>query len=177
MTASSPMLLLFSFFERSILMSFPWRELGGGGFFLSVVDVCCVFACGLCISPSRWSSPSASDISCEVLGVSWATAVSKIDCRDTDEASVMLAASAACDGGFNVPGLDTAGDGTIPEAFACPVMSSLLKASTSSEPFPPTKALGGCGPSVDPCSISSSVFLNGFGGGRPDTGGVAAGTL
>lgn len=95
---SSPKLLLWSCFERSTLMSFPWRELGGGGFFLRVEVVGCVFVCEFCIRPSRSSSPSASEISCDVLGVSCAAVVSKIDCRDTDEASVMLAASAACDG-------------------------------------------------------------------------------
>jgi len=157
-------------------MSLPWRELGGGGFFLSVEVVCRVLACDLCNSPRRSSSPSASDISCDVRGVVSGTAtVSNMDCRDTDEASVMLAASGASDGGFCVPGLDTAVDGTVPGTVACPVMSSLLKASTSNAPFPPAVPLCSGGLSVAACSISSSVFLNGFGGGRPDTGIVVAG--
>lgn len=66
-------------FERSTLMTFPWRELGGGGFFLRVETVWCVLACGLLSRPSRSSSPSASDISCDVLGVSCTRLASNMD--------------------------------------------------------------------------------------------------
>ncbi len=66
-------------------MSFPCLELGGGGAFLPSVEV--------------WSSvvnlrlsSSGSDISCDVRGDSgrgsWTG--SKIDCRDTDDVSVLL---------------------------------------------------------------------------------------
>lgn len=88
-----------------------------------------------------------------------------------------LAASAACDEVFEAPGVDTVGNGTALGSSACPVMSSLLKASTSSDPFPPTAAPGMCGTSLDPCSISSRVFLNGFGGGKLECEGALVGTL
>jgi hypothetical protein len=100
-----------------------------------------------------------------------------MDCRDTDEASVMLAASAACVGGFKVCGLAVGGDGTAPGVFACPVMSSLLNESTSNEPFPPTEGLDIGGTSFNPCSISSNVFLNGFAGGRPKAGRASIGMV
>jgi len=164
-------------FERSILITFPWRELGGGGFFLRVEIVCCVFACGLLISPMRSSSPSASDISCDVLGVSCKRLVSNMDCRDTDDASVMLAASAACKGVLAVPGLDAEGSSIARGVLACPVMSSRWKASTSSKPVAPAEGLGVPETSSEPCSISSSVFLNGFGGGPIKAGGTLVGTL
>lgn len=78
----------------SVLINFPCRELGGGGFFLSVVGVCS-FTRAFAIKPWRSSSSSGSDTSCEVRGVSWAGIwiESKTDWRDADEVSAKLASS------------------------------------------------------------------------------------
>jgi hypothetical protein len=80
----------------------------------------------------------------------------------------MLAESpaAACRGVCGVAGVIVAGGGPI---FACPVKSSLLKESTSRDPRPaaPDGMNGGAfSVSFVPSSISCSVLLNGFGGGR-----------
>lgn len=84
-------------FPNPTLISFPRLEAGGAGFLRDVVRGGCVV-----YEDSRpcWSSsPSGSDISCDVRGVSVAgwpllERSSEMDCRDIDEASVMLAASA-----------------------------------------------------------------------------------
>lgn len=60
---STARLFLFSVFVSfsSILMSFPCRELGGGGFFLRVAGVDCILAFGVVINAG--SSSSELDIS------------------------------------------------------------------------------------------------------------------
>lgn len=77
--------LSFSF--NSTLISLPCLVAGGGGGFLRaggfgwvVVDT----------GPRLCSSPSGSEISCEVRGVSCRWGVSNKECRDIDEASVTL---------------------------------------------------------------------------------------
>lgn len=79
----------------SNLINFPCRELGGGGFFRSVIGDC-AFKRAFAIGPWRSSSSSGSDISCEVRGVSWAETCtgSKTDWRDAEEVSAKLALSA-----------------------------------------------------------------------------------
>ena len=96
----------------SILMSFPWRELGGGGFFLppGVIDAACSCkipadeergddgSAALRLLCCRSSNSSGSEISWDVLGVSGGMA-SKMDCRDTELASVLLEPSWTGSGG------------------------------------------------------------------------------
>jgi hypothetical protein len=67
----------------STLMSFPCRELGGGGFFLPVAEDA--------VSEPRWSS-SGSDTSCDVWGDPGSASCigSKTDCRDIDVAVLLL---------------------------------------------------------------------------------------
>jgi hypothetical protein len=148
----------FSLSFSSILMSLPCRESGGGGFFRSNAGVDC--SRGLEDGSRALSSSPASEISCEVRGVSCAPYVaSKIDWRDIEEASVMLAASppdtlAAC-------GLDELAGGTL--LSACPVIRSLPKELTSSEPFPTgagvvATAVASEDTPAGPGSRSSSVF-------------------
>jgi hypothetical protein len=127
-------------------MSFPCRELGGGGFILPVVeDVTSI--------PRKLSS--RSDISCDVRGDSGSAPCigSNIDCRDMDDASVLLPPSPSlwcrCAGG--VPSVDT-------PSPAFPVKSSLLKASTSKDALPWFICFGGPVPSRTDCSIVSNVF-------------------
>lgn len=124
---------------------------------------------GVCRRSPRRSS-SASEISCEVLGVSWGFwLASKMDCLEMEEASVKLPASPAGPGGCSVcvPEPSTAGAAVAPPD--CPVMSSLRKESTSSDAFPavaPGLLTASEAASPDPCSISCSVLPNGFNGGR-----------
>ena len=71
--------------RSSTFINFPCLELGGGGFFLTAnMEVKSV--------PTTFRSSSGSDISCDVRGdsgcVSWIA--SKIDCRETDDVSVLL---------------------------------------------------------------------------------------
>jgi hypothetical protein len=63
----------------------PWRELGGGGAFRADVG-----EENSVVSPRR--SSSGSEISWDVRGVSVCIScmVSNIDCRDTDDVSVLL---------------------------------------------------------------------------------------
>lgn len=76
---------------NSIFISLPCRELGGGGFFLAEADGTGERGdVGRILF--RSSGSSGSEISCEVLGVS-CNIVSKIDWRDTELASVLLAPS------------------------------------------------------------------------------------
>jgi hypothetical protein len=51
-------------------MSFPCRELGGGGFFFTTVEAGCKATGELLIKLTRSSSPPCSDVSREVCGVS-----------------------------------------------------------------------------------------------------------
>jgi hypothetical protein len=76
--------LQFSF-PSSSRMSFPCRELGGGGFFLSDSDA--AFTTDIL----RRSS-SGSDTSCDVLGDSgiFSCIFSKIDCLDVEDVSVLV---------------------------------------------------------------------------------------
>lgn len=95
--------------------------------------------------------------------------VSKSDCLDTDEVSVLLpsgplriytsdedGAASAAGGGEDVPGSPRS------------LISILLKASTSIDAFPGLViACGGVGStSVSGCSIVSNVFEKGFAGAR-----------
>ena len=96
----------------SILMSFPWRERGGGGFFLppGVVDAACRCefpaddergddgSAALRLLCCRSSDSSGSEISWDVRGVSGGMA-SNMDCRDTELASVLLEPSWTARGG------------------------------------------------------------------------------
>jgi hypothetical protein len=68
--------------RNSTLISLPCREDGGGGFFRPAVLPSVI--------PRR--SSSGSEISCEVRGDSGCASCigSKIDCRDTDDVSVLL---------------------------------------------------------------------------------------
>lgn len=126
---------------------------------------CRAFAEALLVIRSLSASPSASEISWEVRGVSCTECCSRIDCRETDDASVTLAASVTCDVLYVVDGLAVfVGAAMVPAPVACPVISSLLNASTSSEPLGVAEACGMCATSPISCSISSSVFLKGFGG-------------
>lgn len=149
------------------LIDFPCLVAGGGGGNFFREPDC--LGGGELISPRFSSSPSGSgsEISCDVRGDSseWLL-FSKMDCRDTDEASVMLPPSPAMPVGCRVaePEVPAA-----PGAGPCPVSSSFLKASTS-RPFPAGEA---CSAEVDPpsfaaCSMSSKVLWKGLGGGpRP----------
>lgn len=150
------------------LINFPCRELGGGGFFLRILGAGCKLDWEPpLISPCRSSSPSCSDVSCDVRGVSCTVcSASDMDWRDVDEASVMLAPSPPTDGAVPAGG---AGCGGVacggPELPACPVNNSRLKASTSRVFLAPAAAPDDCDVSAAPTSKSLSVFWNGFGGG------------
>lgn len=143
--------------RSSTLMSLPCLELGGGGAFRADVGE------EISVVTARRSS-SGSEISWDVRGVSvWLSCIgSNIDCRDTDDVSVLLPPSPN-------PGCICAGDAvggvTIPRP-AFPVMSNLLNASTSIDALPGLVMFGG---EIAVCSrpgfsIVSNVFENGFNG-------------
>lgn len=115
-------------FWSSTWISLPWRELGGGGFFFRVL---CVFLTRRLPTSSRCSSSPTSEISCDVRGVSQIPYVmSKMDCLETDEASVMLPLSPAGMAAQEVPGV--AEEPASGEPCRWPVKSSRLKELTSS---------------------------------------------
>lgn len=181
----------------SILISLPWRELGGGGFFRAAdadVDVDVGVGCSDPPAPPgdsgdegsntfRRSSgcwccccccSSGSDISCDVRGVSWMA--SNMDWRDTELVSVLLAPSwsrGGCKGGTVVAAVPDDDDDDAgwawPGMLAYPVKRSLLKESTSSEPFAALAAnvsvSCACACPCLVCSKSCNVRANGFAGG------------
>lgn len=141
----------------SILISFPCREPGGGGGFF--------FDAGGGGLAARASSSSGSDISWDVRGVSCGRcAESNMDCRDIEDASVILPPSPATPVGCRWDGEEAAGLDTAAGTGPWPVNSSLLNASTS---MPPFAAAVPCSPSFALRSISSKVFWKGFGGACP----------
>lgn len=168
--------LLFLLFT-SPLISFPWREFGGRGFFRRVEGDPGDFA-GAPLTRPSWSSSPGSDISCEVRGDSGGRAASNTDCFEIDDASVILAPSP--------DGREAAFVAAAPAVAAAappppsPARSNSLKACTSRDPFPaPAGAFSSWPPSFILCSTSSKVFWNGLGGGRWDAccdagGGVGA---
>lgn len=148
----------------SALINLPCLVAGGGGGFLRaggldwVVDT----------RPRLCSSLSGSEFSCDVRGVSCRWVASNKDCRDTDEASVVLPPSPV------VPvwceELEVLLVAAVPDAGPWPVNSNLLNASTSRPAFPPEAfcCAAGCPPSFPACSMSSNVLPKGFAGGaRP----------
>lgn len=140
---------------NSTLIILPWCETGGGGLFLPDVDI------------KSLLSSSGSDISCDVRGDSgWGSCiVSNIDCLDRELVSVLLPPSpkawvtCACDADCAV--------GVLTPEF--PVISSLLKASTSIDARPGLETCGGAmaGLSRPGFSMVSNVFENGFAGALP----------
>jgi len=137
---------------KSTLISLPWRELGGRGFFLNVDGDCWDLASGPLTKPS-WSSSPSSDTSCEILGDSGGRAVSNMDCLEIEDASVMLAPSPVDAGGFAAGALAAA-----PGAPPRPARRSSLKACTSREPFPPAATFSAWFPNLGVCPASSNVF-------------------
>lgn len=140
-----------SFFFSSIFISFPCREPGGGG------GGCFFFEAGGVGLTRRVSSSSGSEISWDVRGVSCGGGCveSKMDCRDMDDASVMLPPSPAAPVGCRWDGDAAAADNAAAGTGPWPVKSSLLNASTS---MPPFEAAVPCSPSFALRSMSSNVF-------------------
>jgi hypothetical protein len=140
--------------------SLPWRCAGaGGGFFFDLVRSGA--------SPAT-SSSSERPISYEVLGDSAGAscAGSSSDCRDIDDASVLLPLSTTA----ALAELGAAGCGAcvVCRGYGLPVRSMFLKLSTSREAL----LLPGAAPSAEARSsppalwgsILASVFANGFAG-------------
>lgn len=138
-----------------IFMSFPCRELGGGGLFLPEADRV-IF--GMLMF---FRSSSGSDTSWDVRRDSGSSSgmFSKIECRETDDASVLFpSVNPTCDGCAITAGEVAGAVGSL-----LPVMSRRLKASTSMAAFP-APVTGApplnCFPSVR--SNVANVLLNGF---------------
>jgi hypothetical protein len=76
------------------LISFPCRELGGGGGFFEIVGGDCKLGCAPRVKPRRSSSPSCSDVSRDVCGVSGTGCnISDMDWREAEAVSAVLAPS------------------------------------------------------------------------------------
>ncbi len=129
------------------LISFPWRELGGGGFFFTILGAGWR-VWDLVTSPRR--SSSTSDVSPDVWGVSRTICnASIICCRGGEDRPATLVPSL----------LGTGGDfwvyGSVP---VCPVINNLPNAPTSSAPLAPGAEAGLSAGSATPASKSRSVF-------------------
>lgn len=154
-----------SFSLNSTLINLPCLVAGGGGGFLraagfgwAVVDT----------GPRLYSSPSGSEISCDVRGVSCIYVASNKDCRDTDEASVILPPSPVV--AVWCEELEVLLVAAAPGVGPWPVNNNLLKASTSRPAFPGDRfcSADDCPPSFAACSMSSNVLPKGLAGGpRP----------
>ena len=142
------------------LINFPCRELGGGGFFFTILGAGCRVGFELLTNPRRSSSASRAETSADVRGVSCTVCnISEMECRELEDVSAVLAPSPPGVGRYLVFWeFDAAGDDR-PRLPAWPVSNNRPNAPTSSAPLAVAGAVAElCSGSDTPVSKSRRVF-------------------
>ena len=150
-------------------MAFPWRELGGGGFFLGPAAGSLARMRGAA-SGSGLRVLGGSDGAGLALGL-WRASTGERPAGSNEESD-----SVSRSGGVCVEMVPSDGEPPVGlSAPAWPVRRRRLKAATSNDALPGVRADVLFSFKFLPGSISCSVLLNGFRRGGPDSAGVSTG--